>query len=86
MYCFGRCGSENFYFTHRSTCKVFLLFVYFQRYKDGNDCIGEHRDDEKDLVEDSPIASLSLGQTRDFIFKHAQVFIAVLIIRRIQGL
>ncbi len=35
--------------------------------------MGEHRDDEKDLVRDSPIASLSLGQHRDFVFKHAEV-------------
>jgi len=33
--------------------------------------MGEHRDDEKDLVTGHPIASLSLGQPRDFIFKHA---------------
>ena len=33
--------------------------------------MGEHRDDEKDLVAGYPIASLSLGQPRDFIFKHA---------------
>ena len=32
--------------------------------------MGEHRDDEKDLVHGYPIASLSLGQARDFIFKH----------------
>ena len=32
--------------------------------------MGEHRDDEKDLVLKSPIASLSLGQHRDFVFKH----------------
>ena len=40
------------------------------RYKDGNDYIGEHKDDEKDLESSSPIASLSLGQPRDFYFKH----------------
>ena len=34
--------------------------------------MGEHRDDEKELVRTSPIASLSLGQQRDFIFKHCQ--------------
>ncbi|XP_060559939.1 DNA oxidative demethylase ALKBH2-like [Ruditapes philippinarum] len=46
-------------------------FVLINRYKDGHDYIGEHRDDEKDLVSGHPIASLSLGQPRDFIFKHA---------------
>jgi alkylated DNA repair dioxygenase AlkB len=29
-----------------------------------------HRDDEADLVCGHPIASLSLGQPRDFIFRH----------------
>ena len=45
-------------------------FVLVNRYKDGSDHIGEHRDDEKDLVCKSSIASLSFGQERDFIFKH----------------
>ncbi|KAL3856299.1 hypothetical protein ACJMK2_011069 [Sinanodonta woodiana] len=47
-------------------------FVLINRYKDGNDHIGEHRDDEKDLVRGYPIASLSLGQARDFIFRHVE--------------
>lgn len=42
------------------------------RYGDGKDNIGEHRDDEKDMVSESPIASLTLGQRRDFVFKHAE--------------
>ncbi|XP_052832895.1 DNA oxidative demethylase ALKBH2 [Octopus bimaculoides] len=45
-------------------------FVLINRYKDGNDHMGEHRDDEKDLVRLSPIASLSLGQARGFVFRH----------------
>ncbi|UYV71463.1 MYBL1 [Cordylochernes scorpioides] len=45
-------------------------FVLLNRYKDGTDKIGEHRDDEKDLVPKAPIASLSLGAERDFIFRH----------------
>lgn len=32
--------------------------------------MGEHKDDEKDLCPQHPIASLSLGQPRDFVFKH----------------
>ena len=32
--------------------------------------LGEHRDDEADLVPKSAIASVSLGQPRDFIFRH----------------
>lgn len=45
-------------------------FVLVNRYKDGSDHIGEHRDDEKDLLPGSSIASVSLGQERDFVFKH----------------
>ena len=45
-------------------------FVLVNQYKDGLDHIGEHRDDERDLAAKSPIAALSLGQSRDFVFKH----------------
>ncbi|XP_066459954.1 DNA oxidative demethylase ALKBH2 [Eleutherodactylus coqui] len=45
-------------------------FVLLNRYKDGNDHIGDHRDDEKELVPQSPIASVSFGACRDFIFRH----------------
>lgn len=45
-------------------------FVLVNRYKDGQDHMGEHRDDEVDLVPKSSIASLSLGQARDFVFRH----------------
>lgn len=45
-------------------------FVLVNRYKDGFDHVGEHKDDEKDLVATHAIASLSLGQPRNFYFKH----------------
>ena len=45
-------------------------FVLVNRYNDGNDHMGEHRDDEADLVPKSAIASVSLGQARDFVFRH----------------
>ena len=45
-------------------------FVLVNRYNDGDDHMGEHRDDETDLVPKSAIASVSLGQPRDFIFRH----------------
>ena len=48
-----------------------FLSFFVPRYKDGQDHMGEHRDDERELVRESPIASLSLGQHRDFVFKHA---------------
>ncbi|NWT74331.1 ALKB2 demethylase, partial [Prunella himalayana] len=44
-------------------------FVLINRYKDGLDHIGEHRDDEKELVPFSPIASVSFGACRDFVFR-----------------
>ncbi|KAG8181067.1 hypothetical protein JTE90_014779 [Oedothorax gibbosus] len=45
-------------------------FVLINRYKDGNDHMGEHRDNEKELNPDSPIVSLSFGEERPFVFKH----------------
>lgn len=45
-------------------------FVLINRYNDGHDHIGEHRDDERELDPACPIASVSLGAARDFIFRH----------------
>ena len=45
-------------------------FVLVNRYKDGLDKMGEHRDDEKELCQEVAIASLSLGVERDFVFRH----------------
>uniref|UniRef100_A0A8C3Y9N4 DNA oxidative demethylase ALKBH2 n=1 Tax=Catharus ustulatus TaxID=91951 RepID=A0A8C3Y9N4_CATUS len=47
-------------------------FVLINRYKDGLDHIGEHRDDEKELVPRSPIASVSFGACRDFVFRRRE--------------
>ncbi|XP_034026153.1 DNA oxidative demethylase ALKBH2 isoform X2 [Thalassophryne amazonica] len=47
-------------------------FVLVNRYKDGKDHIGEHRDDERELDPRCPIASVSLGAARDFIFRHRE--------------
>ena len=47
-------------------------FVLVNRYKDGSDHIGEHRDDERDLCRGAAIASLSFGQARDFVFRHRE--------------
>ncbi|KAJ8379368.1 hypothetical protein SKAU_G00001460 [Synaphobranchus kaupii] len=47
-------------------------FVLVNRYKDGSDHIGEHRDDEKELDPGFPIASVSLGAARDFVFRHRE--------------
>ena len=39
-------------------------------YRDGNDSMGLHSDDEKELGNEPVIASLSLGETREIYFKH----------------
>ena len=39
-------------------------------YRDGNDSMGLHSDDEKELGKEPVIASLSLGETREIYFKH----------------
>ncbi len=38
-------------------------------YRDGNDCMGYHSDDEPELGTTPWIASLSLGVSRDFVFR-----------------
>jgi len=48
---------------------VTFNFVLINYYHDGSKNIGYHSDDEKDLVPNSVIASLSLGQTRWFYLK-----------------
>lgn len=45
-------------------------FVLVNRYADGNDYMGEHRDDEKELDKEAGIASVSLGAERPFVFRH----------------
>ncbi|MEM1243193.1 MAG: alpha-ketoglutarate-dependent dioxygenase AlkB [Pseudomonadota bacterium] len=41
-------------------------------YHDGNDYMGWHADNEKELGQQPLIASLSLGATRSFVLKHKQ--------------
>lgn len=45
-------------------------FVLVNLYQDGNDYIGYHGDKEDSLVENSTIASISLGVERDFYLRH----------------
>jgi len=45
-------------------------FALCNYYRDGHDSIGFHSDKEKDIIEDSIIASLSLGATRDFYLEN----------------
>jgi len=44
-------------------------FVLVNCYKNGNDKMGHHKDDEKEIDKTVPIASISFGQKRIFNFK-----------------
>jgi alkylated DNA repair dioxygenase AlkB len=46
--------------------------VLLNRYRDGRDSVSWHSDDERALGTNPVIASVSLGQTRRFQFKHRQ--------------
>ncbi|OCQ90307.1 2OG-Fe(II) oxygenase [Oscillatoriales cyanobacterium USR001] len=43
--------------------------VLLNLYRDGSDYLGWHSDDEKELAEGSVIGSLSLGESRRFLFR-----------------
>lgn len=43
-------------------------FVLINKYKDENDYIGLHSDNEPDIIQESTIASLSIGANRQFNF------------------
>lgn len=47
--------------------------VLVNLYRDGNDSNGWHADNEKELGQNPIIASLSLGQSRPFHFKHRTI-------------
>jgi alkylated DNA repair dioxygenase AlkB len=44
--------------------------VLLNYYRDGNDSMGFHSDNEAELGKNPVIASLSLGETRTFVLKH----------------
>ncbi len=46
--------------------------VLLNLYRDGNDSMGWHSDDEPELGPNPVIASLSLGQPRRFVLRHRQ--------------
>lgn len=46
--------------------------VLLNLYRDGQDAMGMHSDDEKELGATPCIASLSLGATRRFVFHHRE--------------
>lgn len=53
-----------------STCDEKFNSVLLNYYRDGRDSMGYHSDDEPELGPRPTIASLSLGETRVFSFKH----------------
>ena len=44
-------------------------YVLATKYRDGNDYVGWHADDERDLVPGQTIANVSLGEVREFRIK-----------------
>ena len=52
-----------------SGCRFNSLLL--NRYRDGNDSIGMHADDEPELGENPTVATLSLGAERTFVLRHA---------------
>jgi alkylated DNA repair dioxygenase AlkB len=58
------------YLNNKLNCNFNMLMINW--YRDGNDYIGEHSDDEKQLEPGSPIATVSLGCTRDFVLKNKE--------------
>lgn len=54
------------------TLNVRFNSVLANLYRDGMDSMGMHADDEPELGNNPIIASISLGQTRRFTFKHKQ--------------
>jgi len=57
-------------FVSRLSDGIEYNFVLINRYNDGNDYIGEHRDIERELDPNAPIASLSIGASRTFQLRH----------------
>jgi alkylated DNA repair dioxygenase AlkB len=51
-------------------CDATFTGVLLNLYRDGNDGVGWHSDDETEIRKNSCIASLSLGATRRFKLKH----------------
>jgi alkylated DNA repair dioxygenase AlkB len=49
-----------------ATCETEFNHVLLNRYRDGNDSMGRHRDDEPELGDAPTVATLSLGARRRF--------------------
>ncbi len=55
-----------------AVCGTTFNSVLANYYRNGQDSMGWHSDDEPELGEKPIIASLSLGESRDFDFRHKQ--------------
>ncbi len=53
-----------------SSCDVKFNGCLLNLYRNGMDRMGWHSDDELEIDDTKPIASLSFGATRDFLLKH----------------
>ena len=51
-------------------CDTRFNSVLLNLYRDGNDAMGWHADDEKELGEEPVIGSVSLGGSRRFLMRH----------------
>ncbi|WP_342808318.1 alpha-ketoglutarate-dependent dioxygenase AlkB [Alteromonas sp. M12] len=58
--------------TLEQVCETHFNSVLANWYRNGQDSMGWHADNEIELGRQPIIASLTLGQTRDFDFKHMQ--------------
>jgi alkylated DNA repair dioxygenase AlkB len=65
--------------------KAKFNFVLCNFYPDGQSGLGWHSDDEKDLVPNAPIASISLGAERDFYLRERDTHEVVVKIKLAHG-
>ena len=60
----------------KKTVEVYTGEIYnaclLNLYHDGNEGMGWHADNEKEIIADSSIASVSIGAKRNFLFKHRE--------------
>lgn len=56
-----------------TACGEVFNSVLLNHYRNGRDSMGMHSDDEPELGEQPLIASLSLGEPRNLIFKHKRI-------------
>jgi len=55
-----------------AVAKIRFNSVLLNLYRDENDSVGWHSDDESELGQDPVIASISFGEVRQFQFKHRE--------------